>query len=52
MLADRLMTLLPSPTLAIQAKARAMRAEGIEATDIETIREGLARMEAAVRFLA
>jgi len=30
MLADRLKTLAPSPTLAMQAKARAMRAEGID----------------------
>ena len=30
MLADRLKTLAPSPTLAMQAKAKAMRAEGID----------------------
>src|SRR5881296_2842652 len=30
MLADRLRTLQPSPTLAMQAKAKAMRAEGID----------------------
>jgi aspartate aminotransferase len=30
MLADRLKTLAPSPTLAMQAKARAMRAQGID----------------------
>jgi aspartate aminotransferase len=30
MLADRLKTLAPSPTLAIQAKAKAMRAQGID----------------------
>src|SRR3989338_2173832 len=29
MLADRLKTLAPSPTLAMQAKAKAMRAQGI-----------------------
>ena len=29
MLADRLKTLQPSPTLAMQAKAKAMRAQGI-----------------------
>jgi aspartate aminotransferase len=30
MLADRMKTLAPSPTLAMQAKARAMRAQGID----------------------
>jgi aspartate aminotransferase len=30
MLADRLATLQPSPTLAMQAKAKAMRAQGID----------------------
>jgi Aspartate/tyrosine/aromatic aminotransferase len=30
MLADRLKTLQPSPTLAMQAKAKAMRAQGID----------------------
>src|SRR6266568_2176124 len=30
MLADRLATLRPSPTLAMQAKAKAMRAQGID----------------------
>ena len=56
MFADRLKTLSPSPTLAIQAKAKAMRAADRHirlsyAADIETIRQGLARMEAAVRSL-
>ncbi len=43
MFAERLETLSPSPALAIQAKAKAMRAAGI--------REGLARIETAVRSL-
>ena len=30
MLADRLKTLAPSPTLAMQARAKAMRAQGID----------------------
>src|SRR5262245_66217754 len=30
MLADRMKTLAPSPTLAMQAKAKAMRAQGID----------------------
>jgi aspartate aminotransferase len=30
MLADRLMTLAPSPTLAMQGRAKAMRAQGID----------------------
>src|SRR5678815_3887383 len=30
MLADRMKTLAPSPTLAMQARAKAMRAEGID----------------------
>jgi len=42
MFADRLKTLVPSLTLAIQAAAKAMRVRGIE---------GLARMDVAVRSL-
>ena len=55
MLADRLKTLQPSPTLAMQARAKAMRAEGINVisfgageTDFDTPRH---IKDAAIRAL-
>jgi hypothetical protein len=51
--ADRLKTLAPSPTLAVQASAKAMRAQGIDVISCGARHacgdeEGLARMPRAV----